>query len=372
MSHAEGNGVRQGYGLMRPVQARPTCSHRLRVVGAAIAALVLGCVPGCSHASTGGEGDRAPSWSPNGKRIAFVSDREGDDRLYVVNANGGEPRVLAEDAVAEFAPQWSPDGKSIAFISDRDGNWELYVMQADGGHVRRLTRSPRDDHSPRWSPDGSRIVFVREGVELASSELYSATPAGKLTRLTRNRVGDHSPAWSPDGRRIAFAHGGLLEAQIVVMDVSNGDFIRATKNALDSAVPDWAPGGTELAFVEIANLVVVAADGSRRRGFPNLVARDLIVNTPKWSPDGRRILFSEGPFDTASRDNSRLRELYVVNVDGRGLRRLTQNQVWDGGAEWSPDGRRIVFESDRAEDRTGLYVMNSRGAGIRRLVEPAG
>ena len=113
--------------------------------------------------------DRYPSWSPDGKRIAFVSDRDGHvmdgrrtDEIYVMDANGGNPQNLTNDPNDEWSPSWSPDGKRIAFASDREEPlryFDIYVMDADGQNQQRLTNDPRDDRDPSWSPDGERIIF---------------------------------------------------------------------------------------------------------------------------------------------------------------------------------------------------------------------
>ena len=98
-----------------------------------------------------GAKDIAPAGSPDGRRIAFASDRDGKFEVYVMNADGSEQRRLVGKPANSF-PAWSPDGRKIAFVSDRDTNLELYVMSADGGAQRRLTRNPHDDGFPGWLP----------------------------------------------------------------------------------------------------------------------------------------------------------------------------------------------------------------------------
>ena len=94
-----------------------------------------------------------PSWSPNGKRITFASDRKGDlvnIEIYVMDADGSNPQRLTENRVYDWQPSWSPDGERIAFVSDRDGNSEIYVMDADGGNPQNLTNNPHSDIHPAW------------------------------------------------------------------------------------------------------------------------------------------------------------------------------------------------------------------------------
>src|SRR5262249_36435192 len=103
-----------------------------------------------------------PAVSPDGKKIAFGSNRDGDYEIYVMNLNGTSTERLTNSPGMDFRPAWSPDGKQLAFTSNRDGNYEIYVMNADGSNVRRVTNHvERDDHAC-WHPDGRRLVFVGE------------------------------------------------------------------------------------------------------------------------------------------------------------------------------------------------------------------
>ena len=148
--------------------------------------------------------DSSPAWSPDGRRIAFESERDGNDEIYVMNADGsGVARLTVNDAI-DGSPAWSPDGQRIAFDSLRDDNFEVYLMNADGSGVTRLTNNDARDWHPVWSPDGRRIAF--ESNRDGNAEIYLMNPDGSgVVRLTYNGAADWvSPAWSPDGRRIAF------------------------------------------------------------------------------------------------------------------------------------------------------------------------
>ena len=139
--------------------------------------------------------DRQPSWSPNGKRIAFVSEREGSREIYVMDADGKNPQNLTHNPDDNEDPSWSPDGKHIAFASSRRGNWEIYVIDADGGNLRNLTNHDfLDEWDPSWSPDGTRIAFVTtRGVNW---EIYVIDTDGEnQLNLTNHPDDDTDPAW---------------------------------------------------------------------------------------------------------------------------------------------------------------------------------
>ena len=261
--------------------------------------------------------DRSPSWSPDGQRIAFTSDRDGNLGVYVMDADGANPRRLTDHDAWDGYQSWSPDGRRIAFQSYRDGNWEVYVMDAAGGNPQRLTDHDASDGNPSWSPDGQRIAFTsdRDG----NLEVYVMDADGRNPRrLTDHDAWDAMPSWSPDGQRIAFESDRDGNLDVYVMD----------------------------------------ADGANPR---RLTDHDAWARFPSWSPDGQRIAFE------SDRDGNR--EVYVMDADGANPRRLTDHDASDGAPSWSPDGRRIAFESDR-DGNFEVYVMDADGDGTVQDPQP--
>lgn len=144
----------------------------------------------------GSHSDRSPRWSPDGLRIAFVSDRDGNDEIYVVYINGADPVRLTDSGSQDKAPTWSPDGSSIAFASNRDGNFEVYAVDADGSSPTNLTRDPSDDVDPCYSPDGTKLVFVSTRSETGELQIFTMSTDGASVEQLTTSVGNNTqPSW---------------------------------------------------------------------------------------------------------------------------------------------------------------------------------
>lgn len=143
--------------------------------------------------------EESPTWSPDGKQLAFSSTRDGNQEIYLMSITGSDWTRLTTDPAVDAHPAWSPDGKSIAFSTNRWGDLELAVMNADGTNLKRLTHSVGLDDYPAWSPDGRYLAFTgnREG----NLDIYvHRVSDGKLSRLTQSRSIDNFPAWTPGGQ----------------------------------------------------------------------------------------------------------------------------------------------------------------------------
>ena len=300
-------------------------------------------------------------------QIAFSSDRDGNTEIYVMAADGKNQRRLTNNPASDYSPSWSPDGKRIAFVSRRDGHVhpirgrptsEIYVMDADGGNQQNLTNDPHHDWSPSWSPDGKRIVFGSDrdwDNNPHNTEIYVMKADGtNQRRLTNNLTEDMYPAWSPDGGRIAFSarreghvvHNLDITYEIYVMDADGGNQQRLTENRKNDMYPSWSPGGKRIAFVsdrkgDFANydIYVMDADGGNQQKLTNDRGDDWL---PSWSPDGERIVFM------SERDGNT--EIYVMDNDGGNLQNLTNNPGDDRGPAWfnspfsvSPAGKKSTI-----------------------------
>ncbi|MDO9333388.1 MAG: DUF5050 domain-containing protein [Dehalococcoidales bacterium] len=297
-------------------------------------------------------------------KIVFVSERDGNPEIYVMNADGSNQTRLGSVNFCQWDPVWSPDSKKIAFVDWRDNNTDIYVMNADGTSQTQLTINSADDDTPSWSPDGKKILFVSE--RDANREIYVMNIDGTgQTRLTNDSADDYAPIWSPNGKKIAFVSErdgsqGRRSGEIYVMNLDGSNQIRCTTHGIDNSLsPKWAvwsPDSNRIAFLDSdREIYVMNPDGTAQmRLTTNGVQKECLA----WSPDGKRITFSQC---------EDLEWIYIVNSDGSNLVRITQG----GLPVWSPDGKKIVFCSFR-DGNEEIYVMNTDGTGQTRLTNNSG
>jgi len=247
-----------------------------------------------------------PTWSRDGRRMAFMSIRDNRVRVAVMKADGSDQRMLADGMV----PDWSPDGSRIAFSSP-DG--QIWVMNADGSGQRQVTHSATFKARPSWSPDGKRMAFI----------------------LIRN-PGNHEDPQPQIGVVNADGSGETLLTSQKRVNVRVGpDGTRTVlETAYDANAPSWSPVDDRIAFwsgIEnrYGQIWVIRADGTGSRQLTDDPSHRN-SDDPSWSPDGRKILFSTG--------RSGRNELWVMNADGSEPRRLSDIDAnpFPGRASWQP------------------------------------
>jgi Tol biopolymer transport system component/protocatechuate 3,4-dioxygenase beta subunit len=249
----------------------------------------------------------------------------------------------------------------IAFHSLRDGQMEIYAMNADGSEPVRLTKQPAGGSYPVWSPSGAQIAFVSN--QDRNPDIYlMARDGSAVTNLTGHPAEDLDHVWSPDGQQMAIASNRDGDWEIYRLDVASGEVTQLTHNRTDDDwSPAWSPDGRRIAFSSLADIWVMEADGSGLVRLTDQAAED---DMSAWSPDGTQLVFA------STRHGNW--EIYTMQADGSDTRRLTDLPAEDSFPTWSPDGTRIAFRSNR-DGNYEIYVMNSDGSGVTRLTDhPAG
>jgi TolB protein len=259
----------------------------------------------------------SPSWSPEGARIVFYSERDGNSEIYVMRANGDDRRRLTDHPASDGYPSFSSDGKRIAFDSDRDGNFEIYVIAADGTNTRRLTNHPSRDVAASFSPDGSQIAFMSD--RTGSFQIWLMNADGSEPRQLTDFGTNWFPQWSPDGGLLAFHVG----RDVHVLDIAKKRIARLTIDPNNGMYPSWSPDGKRLAFMSWrtgrTEIYSMDADGTNPKRLTHTPEGDAI--DPRWSPDGRQIVFVQVP---RGRETPGPRIISVMNADGSNVRSLSK------------------------------------------------
>ena len=339
-----------------------------------------------------GYNDGYALWSPDGSRIAFLSDGDGDynfDLATIMNADGTNVQQIIGNLLGEvnhYYPyiSWSPDSSRILlFPRHRDSdflewNSEIVVVKADSLAFTRLADSDIFGGGASWSPDGTRILFqsvypIEYEEAYEDSELFVMDADGSNVRqLTDNDIYDGGASWSPDGTQILFQRGSPFEyeeayedSELFVMDADGSNVRQLTDNDIYDGGASWSPDGTQILFRTAptefegdyggAGTYIIEANGS-------------VTNYThfgwnySWSPDGSQILYSSPIY---------LDEfgVFVENIDGSSwqlLMAVEEARVVPLG--WSPDGSRVLIVSNIDGDEE-LFVVNIDGSDLRQLTD---
>ncbi len=201
--------------------------------------------------SFSGANDNQAAISPDGSRIVFVTVRHGigNAEIYTSDLDGSDLDRLTTNGDMDVWPTWSPDGSQIAFISNRDGDNDLFVMNVDGLNQTNISNTTAHEWSPDWSPDGTQIVFSSNRSP-GDLQIYLTTPDGmRGTRLTNTFPDNWSPRWSPDGSEILFVSSRDDPwGDVWVMDQFGTNQRRLTTYAGPDGDPDCSPDGTQIVF----------------------------------------------------------------------------------------------------------------------------
>jgi Tol biopolymer transport system component len=323
--------------------------RRMLTVAMLINAVLVAAALGCSTTSQ--------------SLIAFSSDRDGNREVYTVDPSTGDERNLTESIGDEFAPTLSPDGKLVAFLSSSGEDVGIEVIEAsgEGRQRKRITGGPGRYGSQQWAPDGSRLAYIHAEVG-GQPAIYIGGIEGKSPLLLTKIRADEVSSWSPNGKSVAFS---VREGETQGVYTRNPDGVnefRLTETS-DSG-PIWSPDSKRFAFISVRDgnpeIYIMNVDGTEQR---RLTETDAPEYDLSWSPNGEFLMFVRG-LDS-------LAEIYITDPDAAGHIRLTHNEVRDDQPVWSPNGKQIAFVSYLDGDAE-IFLMGSNGGEQTRLTNNEG
>lgn len=307
--------------------------------------------------------------APANGKIVFVSDRDGNNEIYLMNPDGSGQTRLTDDSRNDHWPAWAPDGRTIAFCRNTGSTFSaIWLMDRDGANPRQIFHSCEGRLA--WSPNGQQIAFTTWWGGVAVIPRDGGTVETIETGLTGWDL-----AWSPDGSRFAFAaEGGSGGAYSNIFTINrNGSGVVQVTNShayTSPTAPDWSPDSNELVFADASegisdndSISLQTLDGTGTRRI--LTSPGIVNYAPRWSPDGARIAFSRGP------SNGGDSQIWTINRDGSGLRQVTSGTHNNSMPDWQPVPSATAFDYDgdgRSDisvwrPSNGLWLLNRSQAG---------
>lgn len=347
-----------------------------------------------------------PQLSPDGARVVFTItelDPESKKRfqnLWLIPADGGQPRQLTSSATRDVEPRWSPDGRTIAFVSNRAGpsqgpkkkkkSPQLWLLPADSGEATRLTQMKSGVHGIDWSPDGDKLLFLapetpgeeekklreRGGIHVVDRFVKMRqiwvvdVQTGRCRQLTRDRSSKAQARWSPDGKRIVFEQRRTPTSNhdylstLWVVDADGRNRRKLSQGKTSDTRPRWSPDGSKIAFLRRVPLygyvdapAMVSAAGGEAEVLTEKLDRSVV--DLRWSPDGKKILF-------ALHDGVR-HHLHAVELKNGRLHPLTEGDRVI--SELSVAAQRMTFISSSPAGSGEIHVAGQDGKDERALTD---
>lgn len=284
-------------------------------------------------------------------------------------------RQLTSSTATNVRPAWSPDGKSIAFQSNRDGPYHIYVMNADGSNLRQLTSGDNDDRHPNWSPDG-KIIAVDTGDQVKREIALIDVASKNRTQVTKLGMTSQFPSFSPDGKTIAFFLYNLGIMDLWTVGKDGGSPAAVTRQLATEAnnqctfachAARWSPDGTSVAFSDGDNARVLLMASLASGAVTPISPDDEKSHFPVFLADGRIVYVSEHVSATQS-----YTDLWIVDPNNTSSARveLAQNIQAQGPFELNKDGTELLFFSPRTGNFE-IYSVTLDAAGKAALAEKA-
>ncbi len=240
-----------------------------------------------------------PAWAQDGLLDGKIVYEDIENRIVIYDPTTNQEVVLLDDGHYNVSPDLSPDGTQIVFVSDRDGDQELYMMDVDGTNLRQLTHNSIRDSWPVWSPDGTQIAYLSSSENNVDLIVINAD-GSSVRNLTQGVGNNRQPAWSPDGQKLAFLSVQSGIYHISVIDIDGNNRIQLTDDDEVYTRPDWSPDGTKIAFTSGENYYYIHADGTQLTQFTDEVGD---IGSFAWLSNDAIV------FDTPQQD-------YRINIDG--------------------------------------------------------
>lgn len=300
--------------------------------------------------------------------LLFHSLRQYPAKIYLANSQTGAEKPLLGKKLAQFEQSdahWSPDGKQIAFVVNHAGNREIYLSDAMGKQPRRITDKPGLDARPRWSPDGGRLAWLsaqpsdKSGIlilDLKTNGIQPvAAPDGNVTEFT----------WSPDGKSIAYSAiaKGRADIWVAKADGSEAFNITPTSGGKDN-MPAWSPDSSKLAIVvhpQDKPPYIQVVDIATRQA-TRITDEDNKSLQPKWSPDGNHLIY------LAVQRGADRTDVFKIPVQGGQPENLTANPDADLYPALSPDGKKLLFTNFKS-GAGQIYLMDLDSKDVRRITQ---
>lgn len=319
-----------------------------------------------------------PSYSPDGRVLLFTSNKSGRPKIWVMSADGKDPRAIVADDGAESAPAWSPDGKLIAFTRNSGGQPDIWVVNADGTGLRRVTNDKDDERAPAWSPDGQRLCFMSSRAGSADVWMVPIGGGAAVQLTEKTNAPDEvrfDATWSPDGRTIAYVsnRSDYFADDLWIVDVATKVSRRLSIDVHVMASPTWSPDGKRLAFHGVTRsgfwhsdtsdlYVADLADGAVRKLPMNTFASDANGGSRlAWSANSASLYFSyewEGDVN-----------LWTVPAVGGVATQMTYLEGSFRRFAISPDGKSVAFVRSTQMTPGELYRMPLDGGAPQPLTD---